>query len=255
MAAGSGTSTADNIGASQGFIGIRRRFGFRSIGIGNWVTREEQARAAHRFESALVDLMRVLRGPQALISLRGNLSLNYGIGGQPGVAAHYEPARRCLALAKNAGPGSLAHEWFHALDHYLADKAFHVSAPGIFASRAWLQELPVRNHPLNTRLLGCFRAIMINSSGDKTSELFRLSTRADEATGTPYYSQPEELAARAFEAFVQDRAPGNSFLVSGTKATREARMGLYPRGAERQRINHAFETYFHALGPALNRTG
>jgi len=45
------------------FADLRRRFGFRSIAIGNWVTREEQARAAVQFQRALEDLMQLLAGP------------------------------------------------------------------------------------------------------------------------------------------------------------------------------------------------
>ena len=67
-----------------------------------------------------------------------------------------------------------------------------------------------------------------------------------------YYSQAEELCARAFEAFIQDAAISNNFLVSGTKASAEAEQGLYPRGAQRERINAAFQRYFNRLGAALN---
>jgi hypothetical protein len=237
------------------FADLRRRFGFRSIAIGNWVTREEQARAAVQFQRALEDLMQLLAGPEQLVSLRGSLTLNYGTGGQPGVAAHYEPARRCLALAKNAGPGSLAHEWFHALDHYLADKAFSGVASGTFASRAWLDNAEPIPHPLNQLLAACFHAVILNENGEHPSDLFTASARMDSQLHTQYYSKPEELCARAFEAFVQDTAPRNAFLVKGTRATREAELGLYPKPPERGRINQAFATYFASLGRALYNTG
>ena len=94
------------------FATVRRRFDFRSIEVGRWVTPQERDRAAGRFYQALCDLMTILRGPEPLISLRSTLGLQYGIGGRLGVAAHYIPATRQLALAKNAGAGSLAHEWF-----------------------------------------------------------------------------------------------------------------------------------------------
>ena len=106
------------------FVTVRRRFEFRSIEVGRWVTEPERDRAAVHFYQASCDLMTVLNGPEPLISLRGTLGLQYGIGGRPGVAAHYIPATRQLALAKNAGAGSLAHEWFHAFDHYMGGKAF-----------------------------------------------------------------------------------------------------------------------------------
>lgn len=240
-------------GQPTDFVEIRRRFDFCSIEIGRWVTRPERERAAGLFFNALCDLMLILQGPEPLISLRGTLSLQYGIGGRPGVAAHYNPATRSFSLAKNAGPGSIAHEWFHAFDHYMAGKAFNWAGRGVFASRAWLAEASRVQHPLNALLCRCFKEILLDESGERPSELFRVSASADRRLGILYYSQPEELCARAFEAFVQDAAIKNQFLVKGTRASAEAEQGLYPKGEQRARINAAFGRYFRALGGALQR--
>ena len=115
--------------ASSSSGAIRRQFDFRSIEIGRWVTNEERDRAAALFHDALCDLMLILQGTETLISLRGTLALQYGTGGRPGVSAHYDPSQRSFALAKNAGPGSIAHEWFHAFDHYIAPKCFQAAPP------------------------------------------------------------------------------------------------------------------------------
>ncbi|PAU81073.1 hypothetical protein CK501_05790 [Halovibrio salipaludis] len=239
--------------ANSGFAAIRRQYGFRSIGIGNWVTAEEQQRAAGRFAAALEDLKAILGGPESLISLRGSLSLEYGIGGQRGVSAHYTPAKRSLSLAKNAGAGSLAHEWFHALDHYLAAHAFRSAPTDCFASAAWLKELPPVEHPLNSLLFQCFRRILVSEDGQEPSALFQASARMDRKLGAHYYSRPEEMGARAFEAFVQDAPVSSPFLVRGTRQSDEARAGLYPQGPQRQTINQAFHAYFTRLGNALLR--
>ncbi|QIL89224.1 hypothetical protein GNX18_05175 [Microbulbifer sp. SH-1] len=243
-------------GPPVSFVDVRRKFGFRAISIGRWVTEAERDRAAGLFYDALADLMSILRGPEILISLRETLAFQYGIGGRPGTMAFYEPATRTFSLAKNAGPGSIAHEWFHALDHYLADKAF-ADAVGrreprhIYASDAWLRDATPVPHGINDLLFACFRAIMLDESGENPSALFRVSCAADKANGRVYYSDPAEICARAFEAFVQDASISNNFLVAGTKASEEARMGLYPTGTHRQNINDAFERYFFRLGGAL----
>ena len=78
--------------------------------------------------------------------------------------------------------------------------------------------------------------------------------KADKAAGVHYYSRPEELCARAFEAFVQDAPVKNAFLVKGTKESEEAQLGLYPQGPQRESINRAFLAYFQSLGRALQRT-
>lgn len=235
------------------FVEVRRRFGFRSIEIGRWVTPPERDWAAALFYQALCDLMTVLQGPESLVSLRSTLGLQYGIGGRPGVAAHYIPATRQLALAKNAGAGSLAHEWFHGFDHYMGSKAFHGVANQGFASSSWLNSAKPKEHSLNDRLFACFQAVLLNDDGTSPSELFRASRVADEHLKVLYYARPEELCARAFEAFVEDCQPRNRFLVRGTRDSDEAGAGLYPRGNERQRINECFRGYFDALGAALHR--
>lgn len=241
-------------GRDVDFAEVRRRFDFRSIRIGRWVTRAERDRSAGLFYDALCDLMHILGGPETLVSLRGTLSLEYGIGGQPGSAAHYEPGKRSFALAKNAGPGSIAHEWFHAFDHYIAAKAFTRASASVFASKAWLASADRRAHPLNDRLMRCFREILLDESGEQPSDLFNRSVATDRELGSMYYSLPEELCARAFEAFVQDAPIKNNFLVAGTKATAEAKLGLYPVGEHRLRINEAFGRYFSLLGAALKRS-
>ncbi|WP_444901565.1 CLCA_X family protein [Microbulbifer sp. SSSA007] len=244
-----GPSRRDNSLVS--FADVRRRFGFRSIAVGRWVTDKERDRAAGLFYDALVDLMAILKGPEALISLRGSLSFQYGIGGRPGMSAFYDPSARSFSLAKNAGPGSIAHEWFHALDHYLAQKAFSDTSQSMYASDAWLRGATPEPHPLNDLLFACFKTIMLDEEGSNPSDLVTASVKADKANSSIYYSEPVELCARAFEAFIQDSSISNNFLVAGSKASKEAKLGLYPIGHQRQQINLAFEQYFAFLGRAL----
>lgn len=94
---------------------------------------------------------------------------------------------------------------------------------------------------------------MLTEDGTAPSTLFRASQVADQHLKTVYYAKPEELCARAFEAFIEDSQPRNRFLVNGTVHSDEAKAGLYPQGEHRQRINDAFQYYFAALGAALYR--
>ncbi|ASP37493.1 hypothetical protein CHH28_01860 [Bacterioplanes sanyensis] len=242
--------------AQPDFHGIRQLFGFRSVVIGRWVTPAEGQRAALAFFNALMDLLHILSAderyglPASLISLRGSLALKYGTGGRPGVAAHYEPATRTFALAKNAGGGSLAHEWFHALDHYLSGKLF-AAGPNRFASHlSYLGQTPVVRHPLALDWQQCMDQIF-----DRTAPLLSASLDYDQQRRLNYYRQPEEMAARAFEAFVEDAAIDNAYLVRGSRHSDEAKAGVYPTGEQRQRINSAFAQYFSNLCQALIRSG
>lgn len=239
-----------NLGAAPGFNEVRNFFDFRGVKIGGWVKSEEQQQRAQDFFIALLDLQEILQVPAYVISLRGQLTLHYGTGGQPGVSAHYMPAARVLALAKNAGAGSLAHEWFHAFDHYIADHLFSDSVGGRFASIAWLTDFTLRPHPLCQLLADCYRTILLNSAGEGPSDLVVRAMAQDRAEGSMYWSKPEEVCARAFESYIEDAAISNQFLAFGTRRTSN-KFDPYPRGEHRQAINHRFESYFRALGKSL----
>lgn len=245
------TGPVRNLGAAPGFNEVRNFFDFRGVKIGGWVKSEEQQQRAKDFFIALLDLQEILQVPAYVISLRGQLSLHYGTGGQPGVSAHYMPAARVLALAKNAGAGSLAHEWFHAFDHYIAEHIFSDEVGGRFASIAWLTDFDLRNHPLCQLLASCYRTILLDETGEGPSEYVARAMAQDRAEALLYWSKPEELCARAFESYIEDAAISNQFLASGTR--RSARQfDPYPRGDHRRAINLAFNNYFGALGASLS---
>ncbi len=236
-----------NLGASPGFSEIRNFFNFRSIRLGSWVKDSERQIAAGNFFIALLDLQEILGVPTEVISLRGQLSLHYGAGGRPGVSAHYQPSARVLALAKNAGAGSLAHEWFHAFDHYVAQHLFAANVGERFATTAWLADFPVKSHPLCTALTALYKGVFLDETNQKASSLVERSVRADRKNGQLYWSRPEEIGARAFESFIEDATLRNSFLASGTLPENDS-LGVYPNRLEREAISPLFERYFRLLG-------
>ncbi|MBO6226210.1 MAG: hypothetical protein J6N68_00830, partial [Shewanella sp.] len=54
------------------------------------------------------------------ISLNGSLGIAFGSRGKGKYSAHYETNNIVINLTKTKGAGSLAHEWFHALDNYFS---------------------------------------------------------------------------------------------------------------------------------------
>ncbi len=240
-------------GADVSFVDIVKIFNFRRIQIGKWVTKEEQQIAANLFFDALCDLMEILQVPERVISLNGTLSLAFGTGGSKHSCAHYSPEQRLLALAKNAGGGALAHEWFHAFDHYISDKMFNNKQRKGFASDYWLNDQTIATHPLNEALSRCFHCIFLSEDGKDVNQYVAQSVRADKALNMFYYAQPQEMAARAFEAMVQDNPIKNNFLVLGTKQSAEAKLGIYPVDQHRNAINQAFMHYFILLGKSLSK--
>jgi hypothetical protein len=242
-------------GADVNFQDVLRLFRFRSIQIGKWVTPEEKRIAANLFFDALCDLMDILQVPENVISLNGTLSLGFGVGGQKHASAHYNSAKKQLSLAKNAGAGALAHEWFHAFDHYIASKMFAASGSNLFASEIWLHEnAQLNEHALNNQLALCFNHIFLQNDGAQASELMQKSVFIDHKLKSFYYARPQEVAARAFEAFIQSHPIKNAFLVQGTKKSAEAKLGIYPSGEQLAVISAQMATYFNWLGKALDHS-
>lgn len=99
-------------------------FGFRGVEFGNWVgqgsnSKERQGMLNAAYD-ALMDLAAIVDIPPKAISLDGSLGLAFGSRGKGNNAAHFEPGNLVINLTKTKGAGSLAHEWFHALDNYFS---------------------------------------------------------------------------------------------------------------------------------------
>lgn len=238
-------------GADVSFADLVKIFGFQSIRTGRWVTAAEQQIAANLFFDALCDLQLLLQVPNVVMSLNESLALTFGIGGRPGRCAHYQPQGRILALAKNAGGGSLAHEWFHAFDHYIAGKMFEDAPRNSFASRLWLSRPSFIRHPLNNYLHQAFGLLFLHESGQGESAFFAHCRDVDLANKQLYYAMPEEMAARAFEQMLEQQPLKNSFLVSGCLKGPAATAGLYPAAALSQQLANCWLGYFALLGRAL----
>ncbi len=132
---------------------------------------------------------------------------------------------------------------------------FDVSGSNIFASEIWLNENAAFNqHALNAQLALCFEHIFLNENGNKSSDLMRKSMFVDQKLKSFYYARPQEVAARAFEACIQHHPIKNAFLVQGTKQSAEAKLGIYPQGAQLDEIAAELSTYFNWLGKALDHS-
>jgi len=107
-----------------------RTFGFRGVEFGNWNNQDERQALMNDAWDGLMDLADVLGVPPRAIGLNGDLALAFGARGHGlnSARAHYERGRAVINLTKERGAGSLAHEWFHALDHYFGRQDGKASA-------------------------------------------------------------------------------------------------------------------------------
>ena len=99
---------------------FREQFGFRGVQFGNWTNQKDRQAALNNAFDSFMDLAKILGiSPQA-VSLNGELGIAFGARGGGGAKAHYEREEVVINLTKTMGAGSLAHEWWHALDNYFA---------------------------------------------------------------------------------------------------------------------------------------
>lgn len=97
-------------------------FGFRGVEFGEWNNGAERQHILNQAYDALLDMAEIIRVSPRALSLNGEIGLAFGARGQglSSARAHYEMDHAVINLTKIKGAGSLAHEWWHAVDHYLA---------------------------------------------------------------------------------------------------------------------------------------
>ena len=239
-----------------------RTFGFRGVQFGNYVGNARRQHDLNDTYDALIDLSDVLGCPPSALSLDGELGLAFGArgrGGRNAGAAHYETDRVVINLTKTQGAGSLAHELFHAIDNHVGAAlggrdSFATATTGTRGPG----DMPRAAYDLRN---------LVTTIARETGVMQR-SRQADRYRSSPYFTQPEEVGARCFEAWVIDRLAArgivNDYLANVMDEevhAAEARMlGLpededrytYPKAAEMPRLRTIFLEAFGA-GTALSR--
>ena len=115
---------------------LNKTFGIDAMQWGNWIneSNERQNLLNLAYES-FTDLAAAFNIARDSIGLEiNNRGLGFGIGSQgiSGSRAHYQTGQKFLHMNRKNSAGSLAHEWFHAYDHYLYEKAI---ADGVLSQR------------------------------------------------------------------------------------------------------------------------
>ena len=217
-------------------------FGFSGDTYGNWVTQKERQDFLNNTYDALMDLSEVLGISPKAISLNGELGIQFGASGKAGASAHYRRDDVSINLTRKKGAGSLAHEWFHALDNYFSrmggkgDGMMTESRGPVEGVRKEMQEA-----------FRELRGLLVNGEYDKRSEKMD-GTRID-----AYWNTVPEKGARAFESYIITKAQGlditNDFLANivGEEDFAAPEMYPYPSGKEKTEIDKAFDRLFETI--------
>lgn len=201
--------------------------------------REDQDRLNDAWD-AIHDLAGALGVPLKTLSLDGELKLSLGKrgrGGRHAGAAHYEPGMKIINLTRRTGAGSFAHEWWHAVDNYLAmedAKAGGVSAAVTGDSASSRNEYATDR----VRREGALPEAEWRALKDLKSTLHRSGNpwvkraeKADNARSKPYFGTTIEMAARGFEKIVVDRLAARG-MVNDFLANIDQLSGAYPTTQE-----------------------
>ena len=219
-------------------------FGFRGVQFGNWVEQSRRADDLNRAYDALVDLSKILDVPTRAISLNGTLGLAFGArgtGGKEAAAAHYEPLQVVINLTKEHGAGSLAHEWFHALDNSF----------GVKTDNDYMSEISFTlSENVRDEVKDAFKNLKktLEKSG-----LYERSKERDKTRSKDYWSTGREMAARAFESYIIDKAAErgvkNDYLANiiGEADYNDSDTFAYVKQSEKKEIYAAFDKLFDTL--------
>jgi hypothetical protein len=166
------------------------QFGFRGVQFGNYENQQKRQREINNSYDSFMDLATLLNIPPKAISLGGTLGIAFGARGSGSAAAHYEPDLKVINITRDSGAGALAHEWFHALDNYLAQNITNASKDD-FLTNIRKRRIYSKNLDLNEAL-----ADYIWELGKQTDFQARLRLLGQ------YWRRDWEIAARIFEQYV-----------------------------------------------------
>lgn len=235
---------------------LMKIFGFRGVQFGESLGQAERQLWMNELHDALLDLSNFLGLKPQWIGLRG-LALAIGARGVGGALAHYEPELRCFNYTRKRGAGSIAHEWWHALDAYLVQWVaphYFKYAGGYLSLHEQLFDLAT--HAAAPRVLGAVREILGYTWSNTPSQFLRDAWKISNLPRQgSYWYQRHELVARAFEAYVQDglAAAGHvsPYLVLGTSEeemrAEDPDLRAYPAAQERAALNQHFGVLFSGL--------
>ena len=187
---------------------FREQFGFRGVQFGNWTNQKDRQAALNNAFDSFMDLAKILGISPKAVSLNGELGIAFGARGGGGAKAHYEREEVVINLTKTMGAGSLAHEWWHALDNYFARRG-NVKLGMVTEGKGIAMRGELR------------KAYDKLVSDTENSDYHRRSRDA----GASYWGTRREETARMFAMWVFDeiskKGERNSFLTDNDPATEE----------------------------------
>ena len=235
---------------------FRNTFGFRGVEFGNWTNQAERQRVLNEAYDAFMDLSEATGISPKGLSLGGELGMAFGARGGGSAAAHYESGKVVINLTKTQGAGTLAHEWWHAIDNYFSRR--RGQALGFNTDRKGYN-LPVKGgkvefgheaerKEITRAFVSLMKAISDSSYGERSNAYANLKSS--------YWKEPTELGARAFAVWVERRLSEkgvvNDFLANNNTRGWESleltqKYYPYPLESDFESLDTAFDNLFNVI--------
>lgn len=207
-------------------------FNFYGGEFGNWERQTERQMNLNFAYDAFKDLAYALDIEDKDVSLGGNLSLAFGARGSGNALAHYERIANVINLTRMKGAGSLAHEFGHALDSFIARETGMRKS---FATETFCD--------ITDKVMDAIK-YKESENGWREYTEFYYNAKAMDGEYTGYWASNVELFARAFACYIKDKLAEkgmqNDYLCGHCESAGTS-------GEERVRINKAFDEMFAAL--------
>lgn len=228
------------------------KFAFRGVEFGNWMSQADRQVSMNYCYDAFMDLSEILKIEPKDIALDNSLSLAFGARGCSRAAAHYEPMRQVINLTKMHGAGSTAHEWFHAVDHYIA------LICGMNDGKLASEHYKGNNGLYPQTLVDLIKSCKFAENKSGYTEYYKNSIYFDKIftkSGHNYWQSNCELLARAFSCYCKDKYSevgiddylfAHSDIYTITTSYKEI-INAFPEGEERKIINYRFDCLFNEL--------
>ncbi len=213
----------------------------RGIQYGNWLlgktTDSEAQQVLNTAFNAMADLADILKLPPQTLSFGGYLGMAFASRGKRGAAAHYEPgSSKVINLTRYQGGGALAHELGHAFSHFVARIGDASDMRGLGHQ---LERSRANWNPIAKDLAHFIEHLSSHEYDylDRSKKIDKLEQRKK-----PYWSTPEEMFARFFEAYTElkliNAGIRSDYLVHSTQTAQG-----YPSHDELIKMSEKFDKY------------
>ena len=243
---------------------FRDTFGFRGVEFGNWTNQQDRQAALNKAYDALMDLAEAVGKSPRSLSLNGELGMAFGARGGGKASAHYEAEKVVINLTKTKGAGTLAHEWWHALDNYFSRRRgrkndFNTSRGGyVYNRERGGAYSPQEREEVTRSFAELVRAIEKSGYGERSHRYAAMKS--------DYWSRPTELGARAFAVWVErklsEKGTSNDFLATNPVSSdwgdpeMVSKYYPYPIEGDFETLDTAFDNLFNAIEEKVDeRTG